>query len=84
MQSIMETYVDMYIVVLEWAQAMKGSYLYNEGEGKLEGMIWIIHFLICLDLDQSEDISMQAWAIYQSLQCYLAQGVPEQEFHLFL
>ena len=58
--SIMETYVHMYSVVLEWAQAMEGSYLYNKGEGTMESMIWIIHFLICLDLDLSHDISMHS------------------------
>ena len=36
---------------------------YNEGEGTMEGMIYIIHLLICLDLDLSKDISMQTWAI---------------------
>ena len=29
------------------------AHAYNEGEGTMEGMIWIIHFLICLDLDLS-------------------------------
>ena len=42
---------------------MEGSYLYNESEGTLEGMIWIIHFLKSLDLDLSEDIFMQAWVV---------------------
>ena len=31
----------------------KANDLYNEGEGTIEGMIWIIHFLIYLDLDLS-------------------------------
>ena len=26
---------------------------YNEGEGTMEGMIWIMHFLICFVLDLS-------------------------------
>ena len=29
------------------------AHAYNEGEGTMEGMIWIIHFLICLDIDLS-------------------------------
>ena len=29
------------------------AHAYNEGEGTMEGMIGIIHFLICLDLDFS-------------------------------
>ena len=29
------------------------AHAYNEGEGTMEGMIWIIHFLICLYLDLS-------------------------------
>ena len=83
-QSTMETFFHMYNTVLEWAQAMEGSYLYNEGEGTLESMIWIIRFLICLDLDLSQDISMQAWDVQQIFQCCLSQGVPQQESHLFL
>ena len=39
------------------------AHAYNEGEGTMEGMIWIIQFLICLDLYFSQDISMQAWAV---------------------
>ena len=42
---------------------MEGSYLYNEDEGTREGMICIIQLLICLDLDLSSKISMQAWAV---------------------
>ena len=29
------------------------AHAYNEGEGTMEGMIWIIHLLIFLDLDLS-------------------------------
>ena len=68
----METYIHMYNEFLEWAQVMEGSYLYDEGEGTLESMIWIIHFLICLDLDLSQDISMKTWVVQQS-----SSGVPE-------
>ena len=50
----------MHSVVLKWAQAMEVSYLYNEDEGIMEGMIWIVHFLIYLDLDLSQDISMHS------------------------
>ena len=53
----------MYNAVLEWAQAMEGSYLYNEDEGTMEGMIWIIHFLIYLDLDLSQDIYMHSYVV---------------------
>ena len=84
MQLTMETYVHMYNAILEWAQDMEGLCLYDEGEGTIEGRIWIIHFLICLDLDLSQEMSMQAWAIQQSLQHCLAQGFPKRESHLFL
>jgi len=29
------------------------AHAYNEGEGTMEDMIWIMYFLICLDLDLS-------------------------------
>ena len=61
MQSTMETYVHMYSAVLEWAQAMEGSYLYNEGEGTIEGMLLIIHVKVYLDLEISFDIPCILW-----------------------
>ena len=54
--------------------------IYNEDEGTIEARI-VLLFLICLDLDFSVDISMHAYVVYLSLQCFLAQGISEWKSH---
>ena len=52
MQSNMDTFSTSTTHIWSGPRLWK-AHAYNEGEGTMEGMIWIIHFLIRLDLDLS-------------------------------
>ena len=52
MKSNMEN-MSTFIVQIWSGPRLWKAHAYNECEGIMEGMIWIIHFLICLDLDFS-------------------------------